>query len=98
LRPTPLLTPLEGAVTAQRIYVDCLVDQARNAGTGRAAPSIAIAIARRRCSPQERALDDAYRVWQRSLEVRATGLSRTRMRRLLDEAEARIVAARGGRP
>lgn len=96
--PAPLHTPLDRAATAQRIYVDCLVEQARVAGTGRAAPSVAIAFARRRCGAEERALNDVYRAWQQSMDVRATGLSRDAMRQIVAEAEARVIAERGGRP
>jgi hypothetical protein len=97
LPPGALHTPLDRATTAARVYVDCLVDRARAAGTGRAAPSVALNIAQRECRREERALDDAYRFSQRTQGQRGRGVPRAEIRRLVGEAEARIIAARGGR-
>ncbi len=96
-QPAPLHSPLDRATTASRLFVDCLVDQARVAGTGRAAPRVALAIARRNCRDEEWALDDVYRVWQRARRRPMSGAGRAEIRRLVAEAEARVVAERGGR-
>lgn len=97
-QPAPLHTPLDRAATAARVFVDCLVDRARIAATGRAAPSVAIAVARRRCRAEEQALDDVHRAWQRTQGGPVRGAPRAEIRRLVDEAEARVVAERGGLP
>lgn len=93
-----LHTPLDRASTAARVFVDCLVDQARTAARGRAAPSVALAVARRRCRAEERALDDVHRAWQRSQGRAVRGVSRAEVRRLVDEAALRVAAERGALP
>ncbi len=92
----PLHTPLGRALTAERIYVDCLVANARGFTGGRAAPHIAVNAARSRCRAELRALDDVHRSWNSSRGLGRRGLSGEDLRRLVNEATTRIVAERRG--
>lgn len=94
----PLHSPLDRALTAERVYVDCLVANARAFTNGRAAPQIAVNGARSRCRAELRALDDVYREWNSSRGQGRRGLSREDLRSLIDQATAQVIAERGGRP
>lgn len=86
----PLHTPLDRAATAAHTYVGCLVDRARVARRGRAAPQIALGVARRQCRRELRALDDVYRAWHAAQRLGRSGVPREEVRRLEAEAEARL--------
>lgn len=92
----PLHGPLDRALAAERIYVDCLVANARRFTAGRAAPRIAVNGARGHCRDELRALDDVYRGWNRSRRQGNRGLSRADLRRLIDDAVTRVVTERRG--
>lgn len=92
----PLHTPLDRALTAQHININCLVENARRATGGRAAPGIAVAAARRFCRAQLRALDDVHRSWNRDHGFGNRGVSRADVRFLEDAAVAEVIAQRRG--
>lgn len=96
-QPASLHTPLDRATTAARIFVDCLVQHAGPAATGRAAPRIAVAIARRQCTTEERALDDVYRSWQAAERRPRRGAGHAELERLQNEAIMRIEDQRRAR-
>ena len=94
LPPGPIHTQLDRATTASRNYIDCLVGRARSAGSGRAALRAALTVAQGQCRGEERVLDDVYRFSQQSRGRPQRGVPRAELRRLVAEAQARIVAER----
>lgn len=92
--PGVIHTPLDRIATASHVFVNCLVDQSSVATAGRAWPRTAVAAARRRCRREVRALDDVYRVWQASQGLSPRGAGPDEIRRLVNQAVARVAALR----